>query len=96
MSENKCRVIAIFKPIAGHHEEIKTLLLTISQEVLLENGCEEYQLHESVDGRLVFVETWTTRALWEIHNDATTVARIRAGIKDKLEGDVEVIEMYSL
>lgn len=96
MSENKCRVIAIFKPVAEHAETVKELLLTISQEVLLEAGCEEYQLHEAVDGRLVFVETWTTRALWEIHNNAPTVARIRAGIKDKLEGDVEVIEMYSL
>ena len=55
MSENKCRVIAIFKPAAEHAETVKELLLTISQEVLLEAGCEEYQLHEAVDSRLVFV-----------------------------------------
>ena len=95
MSQQKCHVVAIFKPFPHEFHAIKKLLSEITLEVCQEPGCEAYQLHESVEGELVFIETWTTRALWETHNQASTVARIRAGIKDKLESDVRVIEMYA-
>ena len=94
MIKNKCRVIAIFHPKPEFHAEVKSLLETITPEVYLEPGCELYQLHESVDGQLVFVETWTTREHWVTHGQHENVAKIQAGIKDKLESDVLVMEMY--
>jgi len=95
MSQPKCRVIAIFQPNIESYEEVKQLLLEITPLVYLEPGCEEYDLHETVDGRLIQIETWTTRELWVSHGDQENVARIRAGIAGKLKQDVEVIEMYA-
>ena len=94
MTQPKCTVVAIFHPKPEQLKNVRELLLAISKEVLLEDGCEAYQLHEGVKGELVFIETWTTRDLWEIHNSADTVKSIRAGISGKLECDVEVFELY--
>ena len=94
MTTNKCRVIAIFTPKPEFFSEVKDLLTVITPEVHKEPGCELYQLHESVDGQLVFVETWTTREDWVFHGTQDPVARIQAGIAGKLETDVVVIEMY--
>jgi quinol monooxygenase YgiN len=95
MSQPKCRVIAIFQPNTESYEEVKQILLEITPLVYLEAGCEEYDLHETVDGRLIQIETWTTRDLWISHGDQENVARIRAGIAGKLKQDVEVIEIYA-
>lgn len=83
-----CIVIATFTPTPEHYEEV--------MEVLLEEGCELYALHEEVEGRLVLVEKWTTRDLWRTHLSLDTVARIQKGIEGLLQCDVEVREMYGV
>jgi quinol monooxygenase YgiN len=91
-----CTVIAIFTPKPEHAAEVKELLFRITPLVHEEVGCEFYALNEDVDGRLIYVEAWTTRDLWVEHNDAPTVQEIRAGIEGKLVKDVEVYELYNL
>lgn len=95
MSE-MCTVIAIFTPKPEHAAEVKELLLRITPLVHEEKGCEFYALNQDVEGRLIYVEAWTTRELWMEHNDAPTVQEIRAGIEGKLVKDVEVYELYNL
>jgi quinol monooxygenase YgiN len=48
-----------------------------------------------VNGNLVFVEAWSTRELWMIHNDAATVKTINEGVEGKLLKPVAVQELYS-
>lgn len=96
MAQGRCYVIAIFSPLDGHSSEVRDILTSIIPEVHEEPGCEIYSLHEDVQGRLVFVESWTNRDLWEQHKGHSTVERILALTKPHLACDVEVIEMYAL
>lgn len=91
-----CIVIATFTPTPDHYDEVKRVLLEVSPEVHLEEGCELYALHEEVGGALIFVEKWTTRELWLRHGGNDTVARIKAGVKGLLTKDIEVREMYGV
>lgn len=89
-----CTVIAIFTPIPEHREEIRKVLLEQAKIVRTEKGCEYYDLYDDVNDDLVFVEAWSTRELWQIHNDAPTVAAIRAAVEGKLQKPLEVRELY--
>ena len=91
-----CVVIATFKVKPQFREEVRSLLLAEQEGVLTEEGCLTYALHDDVNGDLVFVESWSSRALWMIHNDAPSVARIMAGIDGKLVEPVRVQELYAI
>jgi hypothetical protein len=91
-----CVVIATFKVKPEFREEVRSLLLAEQEGVLTEEGCLTYALHDDVNGDLVFVESWSSRALWMIHNDAPSVARIMAGIDGKLVEPVRVQEIYAI
>jgi quinol monooxygenase YgiN len=90
-----CTVVATFEPKPEFREEIRKLLLEQAAIVRTEPGCEYYDLYDQVNGNLVFVEAWSTRELWMIHNDAATVKTINAGVEGKLLMPVSVQELYS-
>jgi quinol monooxygenase YgiN len=89
-----CTVTATFEPKPEFREEVRKLLLEQAAIVRTEPGCEYYDLYDEVNGNLVFVEAWTTRELWMIHNDAPTVATINSGVEGKLVKPVVVQELY--
>ena len=89
-----CVVIATFKVKPEFRDEVRAMLLSEQAGVLSEPGCLTYALHDDVNGDLVFVESWQTRELWMIHNDAPSVARIVSGIEGKLVEPVRVQELY--
>jgi quinol monooxygenase YgiN len=91
-----CTVIAIFTPKPEHLDEIKTMLLRITPLVHEEVGCEFYTLNQDVEGRLIYVEAWSTRQHWLDHMEEPTVKEILAGVEGKLVKDVEVYELYNL
>ena len=91
-----CIVIAIFTAVPGHENDVRDILTRIIPEVHDEEGCELYALHEDTGGRLVFVESWTTRELWEKHKNHSTVESILSLTQPHLSREVEVIEMYSV
>ena len=90
-----CTVLATFEPKPEFRDEIRALLLEQAAIVRSEPGCEYYDLYDQVNGNLVFVEAWSTRELWMIHNDAPTVATINSGIEGKLFTPVSVQELYA-
>ena len=90
-----CTVLATFEPSPQYRDEIRTLLLEQAAIVRTEPGCEYYDLYDQVNGNLVFVEAWSSRELWMIHNDAPTVAAINAGVEGKLLKPVLVQELYA-
>lgn len=89
-----CTVVATFEPKPEFRDEIRTLLLEQAAIVRGEQGCEYYDLYDQVNGNLVFVEAWSSRELWVIHNNAPTVAAIKKGIDGKLLNPVAVQELY--
>ena len=90
-----CTVLATFEPKPEFRDEIRALLLEQAAIVRTEAGCEYYDLYDQVNGNLVFVEAWSTRELWMIHNDAPTVVAINAGLEGKLLKPVLVQELYA-
>jgi quinol monooxygenase YgiN len=97
MSEpQQCQVVAIFTPKPEFAAEIKVLLAEVAVEVRTENGCLFYDLFQEIDGHLWFIEAWSSRELWQQHNDAPSVAKITAGIEGKLLEPVSVHEMYAV
>jgi quinol monooxygenase YgiN len=89
-----CTVTAIFEPKPEFRDEIKQLLLEQAALVRQEPGCEYYDLYDHVNGNLVFIEAWSTREDWMIHNYAPTVAAIDEGVEGKLLSPVLVSELY--
>ena len=94
--DNPCIVIATFTPKPEHYDEVKSLLLEVLPDVHQEEGCELYALHEEVEGRLVMVEKWSSRELWQRHGELEPVARIKAGIEGRLARELDVQEMYGV
>lgn len=89
-----CTVVATFEPKPEFRDEIRALLLEQAAIVRSEPGCEYYDLYDQVNGNLVFVEAWSSREDWMIHNDAPTVAAINIGVEGKLVKPVAVQELY--
>jgi len=89
-----CIVVATFRPVEGKTKELLALLESVIPQVHEEEGCELYSLHLEVGGKLFMIEKWTTRELWQRHNDAPSVATIRASLPGLILGDVMVEEMY--
>ena len=88
-------MVATFEPKPEFREEIRALLLEQAAIVRGEPGCEYYDLYDQVNGNLVFVEAWSTREEWMIHNDAPTVKAINDGVEGKLLKPVSVQELYA-
>jgi quinol monooxygenase YgiN len=89
-----CTVTATFEPKPEFRDEIRKLLLEQAAIVRTEEGCEYYDLYDDVNGNLVFIEAWSSRELWMIHNDAPTVSAINQGVEGKLLSPVLVSELY--
>jgi len=91
-----CTVVAIFTPKPEFYSEIRDLLYRVTPLVHEELGCEFYTMNEDVDGRLIQIEAWTTKAHWLDHIKQQTVIDILAGVEGKLTKDIEVYEMYNI
>jgi quinol monooxygenase YgiN len=61
---------------ADRTEEVKASLLSILEPTRAEAGCDSYTLY--IDDKdpavFIFVETWSTRAHWEAHNESAHLA----------------------
>ncbi len=62
-----CVVIATFHPHPGKRDAVRAALEAVIPDVHEEPGCELYALHEETEGRLILIEKWTTRELWQEH-----------------------------
>jgi quinol monooxygenase YgiN len=89
-----CVVIATFHPHPGKRDAVRAALEAVIPDVHKETGCELYALHEETEGRLILIEKWTTRELWQEHLTLEPVKRSRASLEGLLESATEVLEMY--
>ena len=93
---NPCIVIATFHPHPGKRDAVRAALEAVIPDVHKETGCELYALHEETEGRLILIEKWTTRELWQEHLTLEPVKRSRASLEGLLESATEVVEMYAI
>jgi len=90
-----CTVVATFQPKPEFRDEVRALLLEQAKLVQQEDGCEYYDLYDQVNGNLVFVEAWSSREAWMVHNEAPTVKTIRSFTEGKLDSPILVQELYA-
>ena len=93
---NSCVVIATFYPHPVKGDAVRQALEAVIPDVHEEPGCELYALHEETEGRLILVEKWTTRELWQEHLTLEPVKRLRASLEGLLESETQVLEMYGV
>jgi quinol monooxygenase YgiN len=91
-----CKVVATFTPKPEYLEVVSAFLLEVDIGVRQEPGCQYYDLYQEVSGKLLFIEAWESRELWQIHNNAPSVAKLRGFVENKLLEPLLVQEMYQL
>jgi quinol monooxygenase YgiN len=80
MACNKVTVFALIKAKPGMEEAVKQEPLALVDPTLTEEGCINYDLHQSLDhkGQFRFYENWTSKELLDRHLESAHVKRFIA------------------
>ena len=80
MADRMVTVIALLKAKPGMEETVKQELLALVGPTRTEEGCSNYDLHQSLDhkGQFRFYENWTSKELLERHLESAHVKRFIA------------------
>ncbi|MCC5947316.1 MAG: antibiotic biosynthesis monooxygenase [Nitriliruptoraceae bacterium] len=86
-------VIATMKAAPGKEDELRAALEAVIPPTRQEDGCVNYDLHESVDepGLFAFYENWDSVAHHDAHNGTAHLAELRAALDGLLDGDAPVV-----
>lgn len=73
------------KILPGKQENLRTVVKTLQQQVLLEKGCEEYAFY--IDGdQFVMVERWSDQAALDLHGQTPHFSELVPKMKALVEG----------
>jgi quinol monooxygenase YgiN len=77
MADRKVTVFALVKAKPGMEETVKQELSALVGPTLAEEGCINYDLHQSLDhkGHFRFYENWTSKELLDRHLQSAHVKR---------------------
>ena len=80
MADEKVTVFARIKAKAGMEERLKQELLGLVEPTRAEEGCLNYDLHQSAADKTVFMfyENWSSRAALEQHSKSPHITAVRA------------------
>jgi quinol monooxygenase YgiN len=86
MPENLLTVVAEITARTGKEDELKRLLLGLVEPTRKEDGCVQYDLHQSTDtpARFVFYENWTSRDALDKHLQSPHVTTCLAAVAEVL------------
>ena len=92
MPQKKVTVIARIKAKAGMEEKVKGKLLSLVTLTRSEAGCINYDFHQSVEDKCLFVfyENWVSREDLDKHLEMPYLKAWREEAKDLLEKPTEV------
>ena len=92
MAGRKVTVFALLKAKPGMEETVKQELLALVGPTRTEEGCINYDLHQSLDhkGQFRFYENWTSKELLECHLQSAHVKRFIAKADRLLEEPPEI------
>jgi quinol monooxygenase YgiN len=85
MAENLLSVVAEMVAKPGKEEELKQHLIGLIAPTLKEEGCVQYDLHQSTTepGRFVFYENWTSPEMLDRHSKSDHITAFRS-IRDAI------------
>jgi quinol monooxygenase YgiN len=80
-------VVAKVVAKTGHSEEVGTFLEALISPTLKEEGCVNYDLHQSIEDENIYIfhENWLTEAHLEAHLKTGHIAHCQASIADLIE-----------
>ena len=80
MADRKITVFALVKAMPGMEETVQQELLALVGPTRSEEGCINYDLHQSLDhaGHFRFYENWTAKELLDRHLQSAHVKRFIA------------------
>jgi quinol monooxygenase YgiN len=92
MADRKVTVFALLNAKPGMEETVKQELLALLGPTRTEEGCNNYDLHQSVDhkGQFRFYENWTSKEHLERHLQSAHVRRFIAKADQLLSEPPEI------
>ena len=89
-------VVAEMQAKPGKEDELRAQLMALVCATNQEEGCVQYDLHQSIDqpGRFVFYENWTSRAALDKHSASGHIQAFRA-INSSLLAEPARILLYT-
>jgi quinol monooxygenase YgiN len=69
MNEKVVTVVATFQALPGKEAELRAALIGLVAPTRKENGCLNYDLHQSPEesAKFLFYENWTSKAALDVH-----------------------------
>lgn len=85
-------VIAEIKAKPGREEDVKKALLNLIGPTHAEEGCIDYDLHESLEqpGNFLFYENWVNDAALNAHLDTPHLRELKAKSESLFAGPVKI------
>ena len=78
-------IVATLFPIPEYRDEVIAAIETVQEKVhASDDGCLLYALHEGRDGRLVFIEKYTSMEALGAHSKSPEMAELLAALDGKL------------
>lgn len=93
MSDNGMfHVVAVCQSRPGLEQELRSVLSRLVPSAIEEDGCLKYTLHVDRDDpcKLVFVETWASRAALDAHLATPTSIALKAELERLLVAPAEL------
>jgi quinol monooxygenase YgiN len=85
-------VMALITGKDGTKDDLEAALRAVVPTVRQEQGCLRYDLHQSADGKPVFMfyETWQSKEALAAHSKAPHMLEMRESIKDLVAEPAEI------
>jgi quinol monooxygenase YgiN len=92
MSDDLLVVIAEGKAKPGKEDDLRRQLQALLAPTRAEQGCVQYDMHESVDdpGRFVFFERWTTREALDEHLQMPHMTEFFGHVEGLVDGGINI------
>ena len=97
-AETLLTVVAEMQAKPGGESELRGELLKMVGFTLQEDGCVQYDLHESTatPGKFVFYENWTSAAALEKHGASAHIQAFRVKAPELLAGPAHIVTYHRI
>jgi quinol monooxygenase YgiN len=91
-------MMVIFNAKPGHEGTVRSLLSAMVRATRIEQGCERYVLHQSIDSDRVFAfyETWTSKRDWEVHMETAHLKNLLVELPQYLAEEIRVVNLREM
>lgn len=91
-------VVAEMVALPGQEDALRQALLACIEPTRQEDGCVQYDLHESTEkpGHFVFYENWTSREALDRHLATPHLEKLKAALPSLLEGEARILTFHRI